>query len=114
LHHQNLLGIAQQPPIPRTVLHDPDSSQVEDLTFRHDKAGTPSPWAVFDAWGAGADICDPLSPSDEAKLTSSAVKIPLTADERLDVPGETDILQAYDRSLQQKSSVHLGYPYNLM
>jgi histidine decarboxylase len=102
------------PPIQRTVLHDPESSQVEDLTFRRDKAGTPSPWAVFDAWGAGADICDPLSPSEEAKLTSSAVKIPMTADERLDVPGETDILQAYDRSLQQKSSVHLGYPYNLM
>ena len=27
---------------------------------------------------------------------------------------ETDILQAYDKYLQQRSSVHFGYPYNLM
>lgn len=98
--------------------HDSDSEDerdtVDDLIFSRNKAGTPSPWAVFDAWGAGADICDPLSPSDEAKLTSDAVKIPMSEEERFDVPKETEILGAYDRHLQQKSSVHFGYPYNLM
>jgi histidine decarboxylase len=93
---------------PRTV------EGVEDLTFSPSKSGSPSPWAVFDAWGAGADICDPLSESDEAKLGEDAVKIPMTEDEHEDVAGEGDILEAYDRLLQQKSSVHLGYPYNLM
>jgi histidine decarboxylase len=93
---------------PRTV------EGVENLTFSPSKAGSPSPWAVFDAWGAGADICDPLSESDEAKLGEDAVKIPMTEEEREDVVGEGDILEAYDRLLQQKSSVHLGYPYNLM
>ena len=91
-----------------------DSSNVDDLTLRRDKLGTPSPWAVFDAWGAGADICEPLSPTEETKLTDEAVKIPMSENESLDLPKETEILQAYDRLLQQKSSVHFGYPYNLM
>jgi histidine decarboxylase len=91
-----------------------DASSVQDLTFRRNKAGTPSPWALFDAWGAGDDIVDALSASDEANLTDEAVRIPMTADERVQLPDESEVLQAYDRFLQQKSSVHFGYPYNLM
>ena len=84
-----------------------------DSTYNKDKAGTPSPWAVFDAWGAGDGIVDhPISPQDEAKLSRKSVAIPTSEEERLD--NETDILQAYDRLLQQTSSVHFGYPYNLM
>lgn len=90
------------------------SSQVQDLTFERAKAGSPSPWALFDAWGAGTDIGKPLSPRDEAVLGEEAVRIPLTAQDRLDVAAETEILGAYDRLLQQRSSVHLGYPYNLV
>lgn len=95
--------------------HDHHSKNpVQNLTFERAKAGTPSPWALFDAWGAGADIREPLSSSDEAVLRAEAVRIPLNAQERLDVPAETEILDAYDRLLQQRSSVHMGYPYNLM
>eukprot|EP00978_Attheya_sp_CCMP212_P005273 scaffold11712_cov31-Attheya_sp.AAC.1 len=28
-------------------------SEVQDFTSNKEKSGTPSPWAVFDAWGAG-------------------------------------------------------------
>ncbi|KAL3905806.1 MAG: hypothetical protein SGARI_004286, partial [Bacillariaceae sp.] len=38
----------------------------------------------------------------------------MAEEERHSVPAETDILQAYDKFLQQRSSAHLGYPYNLM
>ena len=94
---------------------DEDSApNVQGLTFQRDKAGTPSPWALFDAWGAGADIRSTVSPAVEAVLSSSAVRIPLSADDRLGVRGETEILDVYDQLLQQRSSVHLGYPYNLM
>jgi histidine decarboxylase len=89
-------------------------SQVDDLTFQRAKAGTPSPWALYDSWGAGTDIGEPMSPNDEAVLADEAVRIPLTSQDRLDVPAETEILGAYDRHLQQRSSVHLGYPYNLV
>lgn len=83
-----------------------------DLTIRREKAGTPSPWAVFDAWGAGNDFGDnhhiPLSAQEEFLLSDESVKISEAG------ISETEILQAYDKYLQQRSSVHFGYPYNLM
>ena len=103
----------EQPP-PRESPDVPPPPQVDDLTFDRAKAGTPSPWAIFDAWGAGADVRGPLSQSDKAVLADEAVRIPLTAQEQLEMPTESAILEAYDRHLQQRSSVHLGYPYNLM
>jgi histidine decarboxylase len=78
------------------------------------KSGTPSPWAVFDAWGAAGDIRSPLSAEDQSKLTQDAVRIPLEESLRQELPSETDILNAYDQLLQRRSSVHFGYPYNLM
>lgn len=102
---------------------DPDTGMA-DLTIRREKAGTPSPWAVFDAWGAGNDFGDnthsPLSSEDQFLLSDENVKISEASEtETLDnangaVASETDILQAYDKYLQQRSSVHFGYPYNLM
>jgi histidine decarboxylase len=91
-----------------------NDSQIKDLTFSREKFGTPSPWAMFDAWGAGADNFDQLDPADEAKLSNEAVKIPMTEAERTALPDETEVLEAYDKFLKQRSSVHLGYPYNLM
>ncbi|CAB9525820.1 Histidine decarboxylase [Seminavis robusta] len=85
-----------------------------ESTYSMKKSGTPSPWAVFDAWGAGADIVDPLSPAMEKLLESESVKIPMTPEEQATLAGETEILDAYDQFLQRKSSVHFGYPYNLM
>ncbi|KAL3911255.1 MAG: hypothetical protein SGARI_001735, partial [Bacillariaceae sp.] len=38
----------------------------------------------------------------------------MATDEKDAVPAESDILQAYDKFLQQRSSAHMGYPYNLM
>ncbi|KAG7361525.1 histidine decarboxylase [Nitzschia inconspicua] len=96
------------------------NSILDDLTFSRQKAGTPSPWAVFDAWGAGNEITanellhHTLSHDDQVKLTEQAVKIPMVEKERHTVPAESDILHAYDKFLQQRSTVHLGYPYNLM
>jgi hypothetical protein len=90
------------------------AANISEVTFNRSKQRTPSPWAVFDAWGAGADIVDPLSPEMEAILTHEAVAIPSTEDERAALPGETDILAAYKKHLQRKSSLHFGYPYNLM
>ena len=86
-------------------------------TFDHTKSGTPSPWAVFDAWGAAADDHlhkDPLTPDEMKLLDMEAVKIPITELQRASLPDESDILKAYDHLLQTKSSVHFGYPYNLM
>lgn len=86
-------------------------------TFDRSKSGTPSPWAVFDAWGAGADeimSADPLSDEEKSRLSATAVKIPITEEERAALPAESDILHAYDHFLRGKSSVHFGYPYNLM
>jgi len=109
------------------------------------KAGTPSPWAVFDAWGAGSGIVPPLDESSQNLLAPDSVRIPFedsagggsggdgyssivsigNNDEKQDgevekvrqrgeIAGETEILGAYDKFLQNRSSVHLGYPYNLM
>lgn len=85
-------------------------------TYDHSKSGTPSPWAVFDAWGAAADDHvhkEPLTPEEMALLDIDAVKIPVTEAQRAALPDESDILKAYDHLLQTKSSVHFGYPYNL-
>jgi len=80
------------------------------------KSGSPSPWAVFDAWGAGADNVLSVSPEEEAKLTPEAVQIPVTDVHHVkeELPDEAEILKAYDHLLQGKSSSHFGYPYNLM
>lgn len=91
-----------------------DGDAVRDYTSDKSKSGTPSPWAVFDAWGAGSEIHEPLDPADEAKLSTESVKIPTTEDERESATDETDILKAYDNLLKSRSSVHFGYPYNLM
>eukprot|EP00521_Asterionellopsis_glacialis_P008161 CAMPEP_0195291462 /NCGR_PEP_ID=MMETSP0707-20130614/7809_1 /TAXON_ID=33640 /ORGANISM="Asterionellopsis glacialis, Strain CCMP134" /LENGTH=511 /DNA_ID=CAMNT_0040351779 /DNA_START=295 /DNA_END=1830 /DNA_ORIENTATION=+ len=87
---------------------------VQDFTSNKEKSGTPSPWAVFDAWGAGDGIVEPLPAEDEAKLSPESVRIPMNDEERSSLPDESDILSAYDHLLQRKSSVHFGYPYNLM
>jgi histidine decarboxylase len=94
---------------------------IDDLVFSRQKAGTPSPWAVFDAWGAGNEINansellnDRLTDDEQNKLSAQSVRIPMAEDERHALPAETDILHAYDKFLQQRSTVHLGYPYNLM
>jgi glutamate/tyrosine decarboxylase-like PLP-dependent enzyme len=94
---------------------------IQDLTFDRQKAGTPSPWAVFDAWGAGNDVLsselllkETLSHRDHVALSNQAVRIPMAEEERHALPAETEILQAYDKFLQQRSSAHMGYPYNLM
>jgi len=87
------------------------SDIIEDYTA---KAGTPSPWAVFDAWGAGEGIVDPLSAEEESMLSPEMVRIPTVEEERSSVPDESEILKSYDKLLKRKSSVHFGYPYNLM
>jgi len=102
--------------------HHHNEEEVRDYTSDKTKSGTPSPWAVYDAWGAGEGIVPPLDPQDEAKLTAEAVRIPTTtsitnngmAEEEQNVPNETEILNAYEALLRQRSSVHLGYPYNLV
>jgi histidine decarboxylase len=116
-----------------------NSNAVHELMFSRNKAGSPSPWAVFDAWGAATtEIQDNLvSPADQAKLTPEAVRIPIVKTTKTttttsnsmtsttsttpvattttpSVYSETEILQAYDKFLQQRSTVHFGYPYNLM
>ena len=89
-------------------------ADISDYTSDKDKLGTPSPWAVFDAWGAGDAIVDPLTDEQEDILSKASVAIPFNEEERSNLPGETDILSAYDHLLKRKSSVHFGYPYNLM
>lgn len=91
-----------------------DEKDVQNLTLSRDKAGSPSPWAVFDAWGAGTDVIEQSAAFDESMLATNSVKIPMTDEEKGDLPSETDILDAYDKLLASRSSVHFGYPYNLM
>jgi len=93
---------------------DPIGVGVQDYTSDKSKSGTPSPWAVFDAWGAGDEIHEQLDPNDEFKLSPESVKIPTSESERESATNETDILKAYDNLLKSRSSVHFGYPYNLM
>jgi len=92
------------------------SESVVDYTSDATKAGTPSPWAVFDAWGAGDVIVDPLSGEEEALLSPDMVRIPMSDDDpaAAGLPDESEILSSYDKLLRRKSSVHFGYPYNLM
>lgn len=87
------------------------SDTIEDYTS---KAGTPSPWAVFDAWGAGEGIVDPLTQAEEDMLSVENVRIPTSDEDGGNVPDESAILASYDKLLKRKSSVHFGYPYNLM
>lgn len=87
--------------------------EICDYTSDKTKSGTPSPWAVFDAWGAGDRIADPLTDEEQTKLSVESVKIPTSNDESSSF-NETEILQVYDKLLKRKSSVHFGYPYNLM
>jgi len=93
--------------------NDNNNEEVDVLDLNTAKAGTSSPWAVFDAWGAADSIADPLSHDEEAKLAPESVKIPTANDESVPFD-ETSILKAYDKLLKQRSSVHFGYPYNLM
>jgi hypothetical protein len=80
-----------------------------DFTSDKSKSGTPSPWAVFDAWGAGADICPSLSPEDESKLSPESVRIPIQLEDELEEGvadtnnDETPILEAYDKFLKRRS-----------
>ncbi len=90
------------------------SNEVMDFTSDLSRSGTPSPWAVFDAWGAGGKVEDALSDDELAKLTTDAVRIPSSKVDAAELPGESDILEAYDKLLKRRSSVHFGYPYNLM
>jgi len=95
-------------------LNDNSIETVQDFTSNKSKSGTPSPWAVFDAWGAAAATETPLSAEEESKLSPASVKIPMTEDEGKSLPNESEILNAYDQLLKNKSSVHFGYPYNLV
>jgi len=86
--------------------------EIGDLNISRQKAGTPSPWAVFDAWGAGNDsmeCSDPLSSEEEYMLSPESVRISGRDDSgnENDVDtSDTEILNAYDKYLQQRSSVH--------
>jgi len=95
-------------------LNDNSTETVLDYTSNKSKVGTPSPWAVFDAWGAETSIETPLSAEEEGKLSPASVKIPMTDAEGASLPNESEILKAYDQLIKNKSSVHFGYPYNLM
>ncbi|KAL7532266.1 hypothetical protein ACHAWF_004077 [Thalassiosira exigua] len=112
-------AVLEPPPPPETLADRESTPHLDNNTSDHvadytSKAGTPSPWAVFDAWGAGDGIVDPLSAAEEGLLDPHNVMIPMSEDERAGLADESDILQSYDRLLKRKSSVHFGYPYNLM
>ena len=47
-------------------------------------------------------------------LSPEKVRIPMDDGEKAGVADESDILESYDKLLKRKSSVHFGYPYNLM
>ena len=91
---------------------DDEKDIVQSHILRKDKAGSPSPWAVFDAWGAGTDVIS--SEFDKNMLTPEAVRIPMEGENTDSLPSETEILDSYDKFLASRSSVHFGYPYNLM
>lgn len=85
-----------------------------DIISNKLKSGTPSPWTIFDAWGVGETIAPAISEKDKEQLSASSVEIPMSEEERVGLPNETEILQAYDKHLQRNSSTHAGYPYNLV
>jgi histidine decarboxylase len=114
---ENLADLASkldQTHLDESHLDNNTTSEVQDFTSNKEKSGTPSPWAVFDAWGAGEGIAEPLSDEEELILSKESVMIPTTEEERALLPDESDILHTYDKLLKRKSSVHFGYPYNLM
>ena len=80
--------------------------------------GSPSPWAVspFDNTFGKADWDgQPLVPRPASPvMEKGAIAIPLTEGERTSMPSEQEILAEYEARLQQRSSMHLGYPYNLV
>jgi len=106
------LATRMQSTMPEAFDSDDEKENGGPLTIRKDKAGSPSPWAVFDAWGAGTDVID--STYDRAKLTAEAVRIPMNGESTDAMASEADILEAYDKLLAERSSIHFGYPYNLM
>lgn len=106
------LATRMQSTMPEAFDSDDEKEKGDPLTIRKDKAGSPSPWAVFDAWGAGTDVID--STFDKTKLTSEAVRIPMNGESTDGMSSEADILEAYDKLLAERSSIHFGYPYNLM
>ena len=93
-----------------------DGRPSADSDDRNTCIGSESPWSVFDAWGA-----DEL-PKPEL-VDSLAKDLDLLSNDRLAVstdpespPNDEDVsmcLEAYDRVLASRSSVHFGYPYNL-
>lgn len=100
-----------------SCLNNNTSSTISDYTSNTSKASTPSLWAVFDAWGAGEviyDKDDPLSPQEESLLSPKMERIPTTVAKMENLPPESEILSSYNKLLKHKSSVHFGYPYNLM
>lgn len=97
-----------------TIEHEAASPTPAESTFDRHKSGTPSPWAVFDAWGASNIHDTSLTPEEERLISNQSVAIPLDENDRKQLPNESDILHAYDKLMQGKSSVHFGYPYNLM
>ena len=91
-----------------------DSADVLDFTSNPSLSGTPSPWAVFDAWGAGGDVHASLGEEEMKVLSDESVASPFTPADRESISTETEILETYDKLLKRRSSVHFGYPYNLM
>jgi len=112
LRSRATLATRMQSTMPEAFDSDDEKEKGDPLTIRKDKAGSPSPWAVFDAWGAGTDVID--STFDKTKLTSEAVRIPMNGESTDGMSSEADILEAYDKLLAERSSIHFGYPYNLM
>eukprot|EP00538_Stauroneis_constricta_P006430 CAMPEP_0119548558 /NCGR_PEP_ID=MMETSP1352-20130426/2453_1 /TAXON_ID=265584 /ORGANISM="Stauroneis constricta, Strain CCMP1120" /LENGTH=725 /DNA_ID=CAMNT_0007593867 /DNA_START=47 /DNA_END=2224 /DNA_ORIENTATION=+ len=122
----------------------PTSIPTSEINGHGKGSRQPSPEAThrraFDAWGAGSDVVheNMFTPDDGQMLTKEAVKIPTSSDARTSAStsshdrnninvntsingrnqetnsAETKILDSYDRLLQEKSSFHFGYPYNLM
>jgi len=75
------------------------------------KIGSSSPWAG-DPWDTVFE-----AQVDAAPLlmdSPAALAIPETEADRLALPSERAILDEYEQRLQQRSSRHLGYPYNLV
>ena len=94
---------AKQPVFTKT-LEDSDS-----------KLGSPSPWAVFDAWGADGlpSEHEHDMAADLAMLSMEELAVGTDPDQAPNDDNVTDCLAAYDRVLQTKATSHLGYPYNL-
>jgi histidine decarboxylase len=89
------------------------ASDAQAASDMHERFGSPSPWA-FDPWDAiTADTGMVTSEEDKALLADSSVVIPMSKAEDAGLPAVRSILGAYEATLQQRSALHLGYPYNL-